>query len=232
MPFLLVCHLRFLPINSVFDLESRPFWYGQAPYWNWQKNRIAQRKRWDFLGESYWLFSYSLLLCTNFRISNLQVLAFCHTLNTSNLSRIWNEVKRFFKKFELRNSGQTRKVPRCFPMDGLEMESRKNPKQSTLAKDCFFYERVCSYWRFIAWIGSKGVTGQTHCSRSVTPPSLWERWEQSTMREYGIVSPMFWVGETGRALRKDPNAQRVAISHQTSPPSDMNAVEYCPLTVF
>ena len=52
------------------------------------------------------------------------------------------------------------------------------------------------------------------------------------MREYGIVSPMFWVGETGRALRKDPNAQRVAIYLMTSPSSEMTGVYYCPLTAI
>lgn len=49
------------------------------------------------------------------------------------------------------------------------------------------------------------------------------------MREYGIVSPMFWVGATGRSLRKDPNAQRVAIYLMTSPMSEMTGVYYCPL---
>ena len=52
------------------------------------------------------------------------------------------------------------------------------------------------------------------------------------MREYGVVSPMFWVGETGRALRKDPNAQRVAIYLMTSPSSEMTGVYYCPLTAI
>lgn len=49
------------------------------------------------------------------------------------------------------------------------------------------------------------------------------------MREYGIVSPMFWIGATGRSLRKDPNAQRVAIYLMTSPMSEMTGVYYCPL---
>ncbi|MDM8227737.1 hypothetical protein [Parasutterella secunda] len=50
------------------------------------------------------------------------------------------------------------------------------------------------------------------------------------MREYGVVSPMFWVGETGRALRKNPNAQRVAIYLMTAPSSEMTGVFYCPLS--
>lgn len=50
------------------------------------------------------------------------------------------------------------------------------------------------------------------------------------MRDYGIVSPMFWIGETGRALRKNPNAQRVAIYLMTAPSSEMTGVFYCPLT--
>lgn len=52
------------------------------------------------------------------------------------------------------------------------------------------------------------------------------------MREYGIVSPMFWVGATGRSLRKDPNAQRVAIYLMTSPMSEMTGVYYCPLATI
>lgn len=50
------------------------------------------------------------------------------------------------------------------------------------------------------------------------------------MREYGVVSPMFWIGETGRALRKNPDAQRVAIYLMTAPASEMTGVFYCPLT--
>lgn len=50
------------------------------------------------------------------------------------------------------------------------------------------------------------------------------------MREYGVVSPMFWIGETGRALRKNPDAQRVAIYLMTAPSSEMTGVFYCPLS--
>ena len=50
------------------------------------------------------------------------------------------------------------------------------------------------------------------------------------MREYGVVSPLFWIGETGRALRKNPDAQRVAIYLMTAPSSEMTGVFYCPLS--
>lgn len=50
------------------------------------------------------------------------------------------------------------------------------------------------------------------------------------MRGYGVVSPMFWIGKTGRALRKNPNAQRVAIYLMTAPSSEMTGVFYCPLS--
>lgn len=49
------------------------------------------------------------------------------------------------------------------------------------------------------------------------------------MRDYGQVSPMFWIGETGRALRKNPDAQRVALYFMTAPSSEMTGVFYCPL---
>lgn len=47
------------------------------------------------------------------------------------------------------------------------------------------------------------------------------------MRDYGMVSPKFWIGETGRALRKDPYAQRVAFYLMTAPQSEMTGVYYC-----
>lgn len=50
------------------------------------------------------------------------------------------------------------------------------------------------------------------------------------MREYGIVSPMFWIGRTGRLLRSHPYAQRVALYLMTSPFSEMTGVFYCPLS--
>ena len=47
------------------------------------------------------------------------------------------------------------------------------------------------------------------------------------MRDYGIVSPMFWIGKTGRALRKDQYAQRIAFYLITAPQSEMTGVFYC-----
>lgn len=52
------------------------------------------------------------------------------------------------------------------------------------------------------------------------------------MREYGNVSPMFWIGETGRQLRKNPDAQRVALYLMTAPSSEMTGVFYCPLSAI
>ena len=50
------------------------------------------------------------------------------------------------------------------------------------------------------------------------------------MRNYGIVSPMFWIGKTGRKLRENPDAQRVAMYLITAPTSEMCGVFYCPLS--
>lgn len=50
------------------------------------------------------------------------------------------------------------------------------------------------------------------------------------MHEYSVLSPMIWIGKTGRALRKSPNAQRVAIYLMTAPSSEMTGVFYCPLS--
>lgn len=49
------------------------------------------------------------------------------------------------------------------------------------------------------------------------------------MRDYGKVSPKFWVGKTGKALRKHPEAQIVALYLMTCPTSDMTGVFHCPL---
>lgn len=49
------------------------------------------------------------------------------------------------------------------------------------------------------------------------------------MRDYGVISPMFWTGKTGRSLRGDPNAQLVALYLMTSPHASMIGVFYCPL---
>lgn len=52
------------------------------------------------------------------------------------------------------------------------------------------------------------------------------------MRDYGIVSPRFWIGETGRRLRAHPYAQRVAMYLLTAPSSDMTGVFYCPVATI
>ena len=49
------------------------------------------------------------------------------------------------------------------------------------------------------------------------------------MRDYGQVSPQFWIGETGKLLRGDPAAQVLAIYLMTSPHSTMTGVFHCPL---
>lgn len=50
------------------------------------------------------------------------------------------------------------------------------------------------------------------------------------MRDYGKVSPQFWIGDTGRALRGNPEAQLVAIYLMTSPHANMIGVFHCPIT--
>lgn len=52
------------------------------------------------------------------------------------------------------------------------------------------------------------------------------------MRDYGIVSPRFWIGETGRKLRSMPYAQRVAMYLLTAPASEMTGVYYCPVSTI
>lgn len=49
------------------------------------------------------------------------------------------------------------------------------------------------------------------------------------MREYGKVSPKFWTGKTGKALRKHPEAQLVALYLMTCPLSEMTGVFQCPI---
>lgn len=49
------------------------------------------------------------------------------------------------------------------------------------------------------------------------------------MRDYGIVSPKFWTGSTGKSLRGDPIAQLVALYLMTSPHASMIGVFYCPV---
>lgn len=49
------------------------------------------------------------------------------------------------------------------------------------------------------------------------------------MRDYGKVSPQFWVGRTGKSLRGDMEAQIVALYLMTSPHANMIGVYYCPV---
>ena len=49
------------------------------------------------------------------------------------------------------------------------------------------------------------------------------------MRDYGIISPRFWIGETGKALRGDQAAQVLAVYLMTSPHSSMTGVYHCPI---
>lgn len=49
------------------------------------------------------------------------------------------------------------------------------------------------------------------------------------MRDYGAVSPKFWIGGTGKALRGNQEAQIVALYLMTSPHANMIGVFYCPL---
>jgi hypothetical protein len=50
------------------------------------------------------------------------------------------------------------------------------------------------------------------------------------VRDYGVVSPKFWTGKTGKKLRENRDAQVVAMYLMTSPHSTMTGVFYCPLT--
>ena len=49
------------------------------------------------------------------------------------------------------------------------------------------------------------------------------------MREYAKVSPTFWTGDTGRSLRGDPDAQRVAFYLLTCSNANMIGLYYLPL---
>jgi len=49
------------------------------------------------------------------------------------------------------------------------------------------------------------------------------------VRDYGKVSPQFWVGKTGKRLRGDMEAQIVALYLMTSPHANMIGVFYCPV---
>ena len=49
------------------------------------------------------------------------------------------------------------------------------------------------------------------------------------MRDYGKVSPQFWIGKTGKALRGNPDAQILALYLMTSPHANMIGVYHCPV---
>lgn len=49
------------------------------------------------------------------------------------------------------------------------------------------------------------------------------------MRDYGKVSPRFWTGKTGKALRGDIDAQLLALYLMTSPHANMIGVFHCPV---
>ncbi len=49
------------------------------------------------------------------------------------------------------------------------------------------------------------------------------------MRDYGRVSPRFWIGETGKALRGKPDAQLLALYLMTSPHATMIGLYHCPI---
>lgn len=49
------------------------------------------------------------------------------------------------------------------------------------------------------------------------------------MRDYGSVSPRFWIGETGKKLRGDRDAQLLALYLMTSPHANMIGVFHCPI---
>ncbi len=49
------------------------------------------------------------------------------------------------------------------------------------------------------------------------------------MRDYSIVTPAFWIGQTGKQLRGDLEAQLLAVYLMTSPHSSMTGVFHCPV---
>jgi len=49
------------------------------------------------------------------------------------------------------------------------------------------------------------------------------------MRDYSIVSGRFWIGDTGKELRDDRDAQVLALYLITSPHSSMTGLYYCPI---
>jgi hypothetical protein len=49
------------------------------------------------------------------------------------------------------------------------------------------------------------------------------------VRSFSMISPMFWTGDTGRSLRRDPLAQLIALYLITAPTSHSTGVYYLPV---
>lgn len=49
------------------------------------------------------------------------------------------------------------------------------------------------------------------------------------MRDYAKVSSTFWTGDTGRTLRRNPDAQRLAMYVMTAPTANMIGLYYLPV---
>lgn len=49
------------------------------------------------------------------------------------------------------------------------------------------------------------------------------------MRDYGKVTPQFWIGDTGKGLRGHPDLQVLALYLMTSPHAEMTGVYHCPI---
>lgn len=52
------------------------------------------------------------------------------------------------------------------------------------------------------------------------------------MRDRAVISPRFWAGATGRYLRKNPDAQRLAFYLLTCPLSNMIGLYYLPIPII
>ncbi len=52
------------------------------------------------------------------------------------------------------------------------------------------------------------------------------------MRDYAIVSPLFWIRGSGKTLRGDPEARLVALYLSTSPTANMSGLYYLPLATI
>lgn len=49
------------------------------------------------------------------------------------------------------------------------------------------------------------------------------------MRDYGKISPQFWIGKSGKAMRGNMEAQIVAMYLMTSPHAEMTGIYHCPI---